>query len=414
MKKTAWLTVVFLMVLLGALLVRAQDTPEVPESKEELLKAADEVLEQVSRLRQLEVKSPVEKGVRSREEIRSYLMARIQEEYQEEELRIEGRLLKKLRLIPEDMDVYEYALNLLTEQVAGYYDPKAKTFYLADWLSLDVQKPIMAHELTHALQDQHFDVEPFLKRIKGNDDVMLARSSVLEGDAVAVMIDYMMEPMGMTFLQIPDLKQFMAAASAAVEGEYQIFATAPRYFRETLIFPYTSGLSFIQSFREKHSWADVRKLYEDLPKSSEQILHPEKYLQEPRDEPTEVPAKGVGLLPQGSWKSIYDNVLGEFTMQLVLKEFLEDGESEKAAAGWGGDLVELLRDDSGRESLAMRSVWDTERDAVEFFEAYAKLIGKKYPQAVAEQTEPASRRWKSGGDTVTLTRSGTWVELAEW
>jgi hypothetical protein len=407
MRKIGLLVVALLMMPLAVLLVEAEDP------NEELIKAADEVLADVSRLRQLEIKAPVAKGVRSREEIRSYLVTRIQEEYQPDELAIEGRVLKRLRLIPQDMDMYEYALNLLTEQVAGYYDPKTKTFYLADWLSVEVQKPIMAHELTHALQDQHFDVKPFLERVKGNDDLMLARSSVLEGDAVAVMIDYMMEPMGMTFLQIPDLKQFMGAASAAVEGEYKLFATAPAYFRETLVFPYTSGLAFMQSYRKVHKWPEVRKLYEDLPKSTEQILHPEKYLGA-RDDPTEVPAQGVELLPKGSWKSIYSNVMGEFTTQLVLKEFLEDGVAEKAAAGWDGDLVELLRDDSGREALALRSVWDTERDAVEFFDAYAELVLKKYPQAKAEKSEPSARTWRAGNDTITLTRSSTWVEISEW
>lgn len=364
-----------------------------------LMKTADEVLAEVSKLRELDVKSPVAKGVKSREEIRSYLAERIKEEYKPEELEIEGRVLKKLRLIPQDMDVYQFTMNLLTEQVAGYYDPKAKTFFIADWLSPEAQKPIMAHELTHALQDQYFDVTPFLKRIKNNDDKMLARNSILEGEAVAVMIDYMLEPMGMTFVKLPDLKQFMNMAEAMNSQEYKLFSSAPAYFKETLVFPYTSGLSFMQAYRRVHSWADVAKIYADLPDSTEQIMHPEKYMAE-RDEPTEVKPDTPKQLPGNGWKSIYKNVLGEFTTQLVLKEFLDQAEAEKAAAGWDGDCVELLKNDAGQEAVVMRFVFDTDQDALEFKDAYTQLLAKKYPS-------PAEA-------SASVTQKGAWVEVVEY
>jgi len=355
-----------------------------------LMKTADEVLAEVSKLRELEVKSPVAKGVKSREEIRSYLAERVKEEYKPEELEIEGRVLKKLRLIPQDMDVYEFAMNLLTEQVAGYYDPKRKTFYIADWLAVEAQKPIMAHELTHALQDQHFDVTPFLTRIKNNDDKMLARNSILEGEAVAVMIDYMIKPMGMSFVNLPDLKQFMNMAESTNSQEYKLYASAPAYFKQTLVFPYTEGLSFLQAYRRTHSWADVAMVYADLPESTEQILHPEKYITS-RDDPTEVKPEHPKKLPAGDWKTIYTNVLGEFTTQLVLKEFLDQAEAEKAAAGWDGDVVELLRNGDGKEAVVMRFVFDTEQDAREFKDSYARLLAKKYPAnstASVNQTGP--------------------------
>ncbi len=364
-----------------------------------LFKTADEVLAEVSKLRELDVKSPIAKGVKSRDEIRSYLAARVKEEYKPEELEIEGRVLKKLRLIPQDMDVYEFAMNLLTEQVAGYYDPKTKTFYIADWLSADAQKPIMAHELTHALQDQHFDVTPFIKRIRDNDDKMLARSSILEGEAVAVMIDYMLEPMGMDFLKLPDLKQFMNMAQSMNSQEFKIFSTAPAYFKETLIFPYTDGLSFMQAYRRAHSWADVAKVYADLPDSTEQIMHPEKYMAD-RDEPTEVKPEQPKQLPGNGWKAIYKNVLGEFTTQLILKEFLDQAQAEKAAAGWDGDVVELLRNDAGKEALTMRFVFDTEQDAQEFKDAYNALLAKKYPS-------PAE-------SNASVIQKGAWVEVVEY
>ncbi len=388
-----------LFLLLAALFTTLALAFQVPTDDSTLIKIADEVLAKVSQLRGLEVKASVAKGVKSREEIRRYLSERIREEYQPEELEIEGRFLKKLRLIPQDMDLYEFAMNLLTEQVAGYYDPKRKTFYIADWLSAESQKPIMAHELTHALQDQHFDVRPFLKRIKGNDDRMMARTAVLEGEAVAVMIDYMLEPMGMTFVNLPDLRQFMGLAQSMQADEFKLYATAPAYQKETVIFPYVSGLTFFQAYRRAHDWAEVGKIYADLPDSTEQILHPEKYMTE-RDYPTEVPPEGASLLPGDGWKSIYSNVLGEFATQLLVKEFLGDAQAEKAAAGWDGDCAELLENEAGEEAVVMRFVFDTERDAREFKEAYTELLTRKYKAAEASRAS--------------VTHRGTWVEVVEY
>lgn len=382
------------------------------QSPADLAKLADEVMADVSRIRELEIKAPVEKGIKNREEIRSYLMERIKEEYKPEEIELEGRVLKKLRLIPADMDMYEFIISLLTEQVAGYYDPKSNTFYIAEWLDPASQKPIMAHELTHALQDQHFDVEPFLQRIKGNDDAMLARTALLEGDAVAVMIDYMLKPMGMSFVNLPNVGQLTGMDQAFTSGEYKVFASAPLYFKETLVFPYTSGLAFLQAYRKQNSWAQVRQVYEDLPKSTEQIMHPSKYMTS-RDEPTTVAPEMPAALKAGSWKVSYENVLGEFSTLLLLKQFLPAAESEQAAAGWDGDLIQLLTNGEGREALWMRFVFDTDDDATEFFEAYRQLVGKKFPEAVAETPGEASLAWTSGANRISLKRADAWVEILE-
>ncbi len=393
--------------------VSAQTTPPAATlPNADLVKLADEVMADVSRLRDLDIKAPVAKGIKSRDEIRAYLMERIKEEYKPEEIEMEGRVLKKLGLIPQDMQMYDFIISLLTEQVAGYYDPKTKTFYIADWLDPASQKPIMAHELTHALQDQHFDVTPFLQRIKGNDDAMLARSAILEGDAVAVMIDYMIKPMGMTFVDLPNVSQMTGMDQALTSGEYKIFASAPLYFKETLIFPYTAGLAFLQAYRKQNSWEQVARVYQDLPKSSEQIMHPAKYMAA-RDEPTEVPEQRPVTLSGGTWKSSYTNVLGELSTLLLLKQFLPAPESERAAAGWDGDLIQLFTNDEGREALSMRFVFDTDNDATEFFDAYGQLVPKKYPEAKVGSTEDDSRTWTSGSNRVALKRTGSWVEILE-
>jgi len=181
--------------------------------------------------------------------------------------------------------------------------------------------------------------------------------------------------------------------------EFKVFSSAPAYFRESLVFPYTSGLSFMQAYRRVHSWEDVAKVYEDLPESTEQILHPEKYMAQ-RDDPTEVKPEHPKRLTGDGWKSIYTNVLGEFTTQLLLREFLDQAQAEKAAAGWDGDIVELLRNDAGKEAVVLRFVFDTEEDAREFKDAYTALLAKKYPSSARSQAS--------------VTQKDAWVEVVEY
>jgi hypothetical protein len=269
----------------------------------------------------------------------------------------------------------------------------------------------MAHELTHALQDQHFDVSPFLQRIQGNDDAMLARSAVLEGDALAVMLDYILKPLGMDFINLPDLAAMTGVQAALANPEFKVFASAPPYLRELLLFPYTGGAVFLQSFRQAHSWREVDKIYRDLPQSSEQILHPSKYWTI-RDEPTPVSHGSPPELEPDSWKRIYANVLGEFNVLQVLKRYLDAEEARRSAGGWDGDSIQLFQDRQGRLALFLRTVWDSPEEARQFSDSYRRLLSKKYPQAtIRDEEERVVWDSETAGGVVSL--EGVWVEALE-
>ena len=364
------------LLVLGLLTLTLGAQGNQPQASE-LLKLADETLADVSRLRELPVKAPIAKGISTRPQIEAYLLKRIQEEYPAEELRIEQKALAKLGLIPPELDLLQALLQLLTEQVAGFYDPKTGKLYVADWVPTEVQRPVLAHELTHALQDQHFGLEKFLKRIPGNDDASLARNSLIEGEGLAIMMDVVLEPFGQDFLMIPDIVAANRAQLQATSEQYRAFREAPRYLREILMFPYTHGANFLQYFRKRHSWSAVSRLYSDLPQSSEQVLHPEKYLDR-RDDPSP-PTEPALLKLHGSWKPIYRNVLGEFVLSLLLQEFLDETTADQGARGWDGDSIVLMENRDGELALVLRSVWDSERDAREFFEAYGRVLERKYP-----------------------------------
>ena len=156
---------------------------------------ADEILQAISDLRELEPRRDVQKGVLSREQIGEVFRKRIAEDYSAEDLEKERSLLVKLGVLPREYDYVEGTMQILNEQVAGYYDPRDKTLFIADWLPPETQQMTMAHELAHALQDQHYELEEILSGKDQNGDALLARRAIVEGDAVGVMFDYLLLPL---------------------------------------------------------------------------------------------------------------------------------------------------------------------------------------------------------------------------
>ncbi|MBC7930330.1 MAG: hypothetical protein H7Z38_07135, partial [Rubrivivax sp.] len=246
--------------------------------------ATTEVLRETSELRKLPILRQVRSGAQSRDEIERMLVRNLDESAKPEQLRATEITLRKLGLAPADFRLRDFIIKLLTEQVAGYYDPKTREFYLADWIDLDGQKPVMAHELTHALQDQHFNLRRFEKWPKHDSDAELAAHALVEGDASLVMEQYLA---GNPLRLISFLKSMVLGGGGSTEQ----LDKAPRVFRETLTFPYFQGVAFAKQVYKKGGWEEVSAAYKKLPKSTEQILHPEKYFAS--DEPRKVALKDV-------------------------------------------------------------------------------------------------------------------------
>ncbi len=397
-----------------SLSILAAQTP----SESDLLQSADQVLADVVRIRQLESKGPITKGLKSRKQIEAYLRARLEKDYPADKVLTEQKLLIKLGVIPDDTDLEELLVLLFTEQIAGLYDFEAGTLFIADWIPLEIQKPVMAHELMHALQDQHFDLSSLLESGKDNDDAMLAKAALVEGEGFSVMLQYVLDSMGTSFLDIPDIIKLSRTSLAMTAEQYQVLANAPEYLRESLLFPYIYGARFVQAYLRRNSWKDLSKLYAELPSSSEQILHPEKYLDE-RDTPVAGESLERPLQLDSSWKQIHQNTFGEFSLYLLLKQFIELPVAKQASEGWDGDSVQLYETKAGQLTLFLLSVWDSKQDAGEFFDAYKKLIEKKYPGARSlpptEQPDAASTilTWETEQDRIQLQWDDTRVEVTE-
>jgi len=229
-------------------------------------------------------------------------------------VRNEARVLKRLGLLPADVDYEKLLLDLLMEQVAGFYDPFAGKLYIADWLPLEMQRPALAHEIQHALQDQHFDLKRFATPIKDDGDRQLAHSALVEGDGTAVMLEFQAQAMGLPADQLPILieqvgKQMLQGSF----GQTPQFDKAPPFVKETLIFPYLTGLTFVESMRKTAPWTKIDEVFKAPPESTEQVMHPEKYAA--KEHPARITPAPVAAM--GARKEARRDVFGELVLKIL-------------------------------------------------------------------------------------------------
>jgi hypothetical protein len=366
------------------------------------------VLKETSEIRELPILHPVKSGAQSRTEIERMVIRNLDEQTSPAETHATELALKKLGMVPSDFQYRSFLIKLLTEQVAGYFDPKQQHFFIADWIDLESQKPVMAHELTHALQDQHFDLRRFERWPRGDSDAELAAHALIEGDATLAMKVYMARN---PLVALAFMRSF--GSSAMPSEQYKL---APRSLRESLVFPYDEGLEWATAVYRKGGWAAVSRAFSELPQSSEQILHPEKYFA--KEAPVKVALPDLRAELGSKWKRIDYDVNGEWSYYLILDQFLNsEAESRRAAAGWAGDRYEVYEGtEPGEIFMTQMSVWDTENDAREFFDAYVKRTRLRYANAQAKELESSSttrRQWTTNEGGVVIELVGTHALVVE-
>ena len=347
-------------------------------AKADFIKAADEVLAQMSDILDLPVKEPLKKSLRSKAEIREYLVKEENEERTDAERYADEKSLEAFGLIPKNFPLDSFMLDILTDQVAGLYDPKAKEFYIADWIAADEQKPVMAHELTHALEDQSFHIDPWIKAARPNDDAELARDSVSEGSALAAMVDYTLKDDKLSVRDLPDVTTLIRSGAVAEMSKDPKLSKAPPYIQDELLFPYLAGTDFSQQFLKAHTgWSDLKLVFENPPVSTQQILHPDLYLKGVKPREVKFPSWN-GLAP-ADWKLLEENVLGEFGLNEVLKQLLDEKTADSLSPSWTGDRYALFENQKTKNTvLVLRLDLDSPEDAAHFFGEYSEALEKKY------------------------------------
>lgn len=398
LSKRIALVITALLVLLstGAALVaqNPQVTPALTPDLARIAAATTEILSEVSQLRGLEVRQPVKSGLKSRDEISKMVLKDLEEQNTPEEIRASQLLMVKLGLIPEDFDLKSYLVKLYAEQIAGFYEPRTKEFYLADWIPLDEQRPVMAHELTHALQDQHFSLSRFQQLAKGQSDAELAIHAMIEGEATDVMLDWAYRAEKLDITRFPPLKDALQSMSGKNGKDYPLLERAPEVIKQNLLFPYFYGAGFVQSVVKAASWKRVTEGYEHPPLSTEQIMHPEKFLS--YEKPALVKLPALSSLLGRNWKEVDEDVMGEFNLLLALKQFIPAPAASRAAQGWAGDRYALFENQENHATaLVSYTAWDTNTDALEYFNAEVARLKGRYSNATVESSSGNMVRLKT-------------------
>jgi hypothetical protein len=339
--------------------------------------------EAVAPLRELEPVDDVDPQLLNEEELKERTERSFTEDNPAELIEANEVLYRALDMLEEDASLADLYVELLGSQVAGFYDPEVdELFVVSRSGGLGVTERITyAHEYTHALQDQHFDLESFGLDEIGEGDRNTARLTLIEGDATAVMSFWARDAL------TPEEMVDLFGASLDPEAQ-EILNRMPPILRESLMFPYETGLRFVLGLQTAGGWDAVNDAYEDPPASTEQVMHPEKY--DTREAPKDVklPADLAGRMGEG-WAATYEDTFGELQTQIWLRNAIDAETGNAAAAGWGGDRFAVLQGPDDAWSVVMATDWDTQDDAREFRNAAGTVVadGEHPGTVISDGTE---------------------------
>lgn len=415
-------------------------------SEHNLLLQAEQISEMVGQIRGLRLKQSFTKGVKNRDELRAVLLEKLDDDVSDAEIENESNVFKRLGIFGPEINYKKMMIDMLTEQIAGFYDQQEKELYIMEGIPLDLQRPAMSHEIFHAIQDQHFDIGKMLSPFSNeeNGDFALARMALIEGDATVLMIDFTLYESGMLpqqnangiadipmlaatimeigFDDITAMEQMLPPNSAGevpdTSSGNAVLASTPLFIQELLMFPYIGGMRFVIMSRNGKSWSDVDAIYLNAPVSTEQIMHPEKYVQ--GDEPTLIAYDPTGALK--GYKAIYDTSFGEFQMLLWLKTHVKSPllaqnphatiSATDAAQGWGGDRLMAFEDADGNVLTTHLSSWDSLNDATEFFDLQKHILQQRFADATI--TEASGKHGRSLCVQHTTNARSERIYLEQW
>ncbi|HEX4020549.1 MAG TPA: hypothetical protein VHX63_05355 [Acidobacteriaceae bacterium] len=422
--------------------VAGSETHITPEQAKELFSSVDTILKFASTDTDYPIEHPVKRRLVTRDEVAQYLLQQLQKDRDTKRLQRSELVLKKFGLLDPDFHLGPFLIQLLREQVAGYYDDKTKTVNLLDWIGPEAQKPVLAHELTHALQDQHVSLDKWGEKsedstaknvaqdnehlAKDEDDTV--RDAVLEGQAMVVFIDYALAPAGKTVLTAPQLVDKMKDAMSD-NTDSPVMARAPLLLQQSLIFPYREGLNFIATvLKAKGKDAAFAGTLDHPPTSTYEIMNPRAYLGHAKIPLLTMP--DIHGLIDPDYRPYDIGVMGELDVRILTALFSGQQAAEALAPAWRGGIYyaaqnKQARTDAERASTASLSLlylscWATPEAARSFAQIYSAEIGRKYDHATLrtpvrpEGHDPVTEQiWDTSEGPVLIAVSGRTVFTSE-
>ena len=415
--------------------VEKEHTITDAEAKE-LFRSVDEILHFASKDTGFPIKKKVKRTIVTRPQVEKYVGDKFKDDA--DRIRFERSELveKKFGLLPRTFDLHSFLVKLLAEQVAGYYDEKTRTMNLLDWNEPEMQRPVMAHELTHALQDQSFSLEKLSKHdedvekhgladldeLVRNDEASTARSAVLEGQAMIVLLDYVMAPQGQSVEKMPQVVDVMQDSMDKSRGS-PVFDSAPLLLQEELAFPYRQGMKFIRDLLvaggKQLAFTGV---LDRLPQTTREIMEPKEYLAGHRVPPLLLP--DLGFLKK-DYEPYDAGAVGQLDVSLLLRIYANPTLDKRLSPEWRGGAYYAAgrkgakppdRNSTAHIGLYYISKWATEVAAQEFAKAYAAALPSRYKElhrVPADAAIPGRNAYSSSDGPIIIQHTGNTVVAVE-
>ncbi len=398
----AWTIVLTLLLAFALMLVHVrqaqgqQPAPGSPatepqtNSVQSALATADQVLQQMSQITGLPIKASLKKEVVSKPEVERFLKDNLHAEYTPAELHGEEASLKAFGVVDSSFNLEQFLVTFYTEQAAGFYDPRRQTMFMADWVEPDQQRVVLAHELTHALQDQSFDLWRFTNSVRDNDDELSARDALVEGYATLSMMQVMLGSLPVE--KLPSLGGMMEQGINQSMSTFPVFSKAPFFLRFQLLFPYIDGMQFCRRALELGGWKRLNQVFADPPRNTREIFEPDLYFGAQPDGEASKAADGTArsdpqagssltlaapaaLQGMAGVQQVENNVMGALGYDALFGQLLTDQESKKVSATWVADRYLVYEGPvSGQFTLISRTRWTTPKAAADFCTDYRTIM----------------------------------------
>jgi hypothetical protein len=394
-----------------------EETIVSPKEAKELFRSVDEILKFASDDTGLPIKHDVKRRLAKRDEVEHYIEKNMKEDKDAKRLERSSAVLKKFGLIPRNFDLSTFLLAMLREQVAGYYDVKTKTVNLLNWVGAEQQKPVLAHELTHALQDQSFGIEKWMKGSKQetdkkedpsqddieNDEVSSARQAIIEGQAMAVLLDYSLAPTGKSLLDSPQIVDALKQGMLTGTADSPAFRDAPIFLKEELTFPYRYGLDFtaalLHAGGKELAYAGA---FNNPPKTTREIMEPLTYLAHEKLEPM----KMIDMEKDFKGYDPFDiGAMGEFDVDILIEQYVGHEEAVALYPEWRGGYYFAGKPKGVKTApigVLYVSRWSNASKAAEFAAVYAKSLAQRYQKrqvlgsdGKAAEDAPPADSWRT-------------------
>jgi hypothetical protein len=406
-----------------------------PAQAKELFASVDTILQFASDDSKLPIKSDVKKRLTTRDAVEKYLDEKMKNDKDARRLERSEIVLKKFGMLDEDFHLQPFLVSLLKEQIAGYYDSKTKTVNLLDWIAPDAQKPVLAHELTHALQDQHVNLEKW--EDQSNDDLShnvtednkhittdeqdTAREAVLEGQAMAVLVDYELKPSGRTILSNPDMVKKMADMQGS-DASSPVLSRAPLVLQESLLFPYREGLKFeVDLLADKGVKGAFVDVLDHPPATSYEIMNPHAY-----ERGVKVPLLTMpdvhGLL-DADYNPYDVGVMGQLDVRMLAELFGGAPMAATLTPAWDGGIYYAVQKKSAADKNSTASIallylsrWKSTDAAAAFAKMYAGELGQQFSgvtRDAQDESDSSGQIYRTNEGPVLISTQGNMVFVSE-